>query len=99
MSVELFFRVVLLPGGTQAFDRHGLFSDNSERELADDRNFSSWRLTAGGVFALWSNDLPDEAFLSRLASQFAVARAEKVVFHNPLLDEDCVQTVYIAIRG
>ncbi|MEC7210812.1 MAG: spermidine synthase [Pseudomonadota bacterium] len=52
-----------------------------------------------GVFALWSNDPPDEAFLSRLASQFSTASAEEVVFHNPLLDEDCVQTVYMAIRS
>ena len=56
-------------------------------------------LKAGGIFALWSNDPPDEPFLARLASQFSTASAEKVVFHNPLLDEDCVQTVYVAIRS
>ena len=56
-------------------------------------------LKDGGIFALWSNDPPDEPFLARLASQFSTASAEEVVFHNPLLDEDCVQTVYIAIRG
>ena len=56
-------------------------------------------LEAGGIFALWSNDPPDEPFLARLASQFSTASAEEVVFHNPLLDEDCVQTVYVAIRA
>ena len=55
-------------------------------------------LKDGGIFALWSNDPPDEAFLARLAAQFASASAEEVVFHNPLLEEDCLQTVYIAIR-
>ena len=56
-------------------------------------------LKDAGIFALWSNDPPDEAFLARLAAQFASASAEEVVFHNPLLEEDCLQTVYIAIRG
>ena len=55
-------------------------------------------LKDAGIFALWSNDPPDEAFLARLAAQFASASAEEVVFHNPLLEEDCLQTVYIAIR-
>ena len=56
-------------------------------------------LKDGGVFALWSNDPPDMVFLEKLRSQFATADAEEVTFHNPLLEEDCVQTVYIATRG
>ena len=52
-------------------------------------------LREGGIFALWSNDPPDEAFLARLCSVFSAASAEKVVFHNPLTDEDFVQTVYL----
>jgi len=54
-------------------------------------------LKDGGIFALWSNDPPDEAFLARLHAQFATASAEEVVFHNPLLEEDCVQTVYVGV--
>ena len=56
-------------------------------------------LTGDGIFALWSNDPPDEAFVARLATQFPSARAEEVVFHNPLLEEDCVQTVYLGIMS
>ena len=56
-------------------------------------------LTGEGIFALWSNDPPDQAFVARLATQFPSARAEEVVFHNPLLEEDCVQTVYLGITG
>ena len=55
-------------------------------------------LREGGIFALWSNDPPDEAFLARLRSVFSAASAEKVVFHNPLTDEDFVQTVYLGSR-
>ena len=54
------------------------------------------QLTAGGVFALWSNDRPDPAFTDRLAGVFAHARAAEVRFPNPLLGREEVQTVYLA---
>lgn len=56
-------------------------------------------LKRGGVFALWSNDPPDAGFLARMQSVFSTASAEEVVFHNPLMDEDCVQTVYLGRAG
>jgi spermidine synthase len=59
------------------------------RRLAD-------HLCAGGVFGLWSNDLPDELFTGRLAEVFAAARAERVTFYNPLQNRDYTQTVYLA---
>ena len=54
-------------------------------------------LTKGGMFALWSNDPPDTGFLDRMRTVFAHATAEPVVFHNPLLEEDCTQTVYLGV--
>lgn len=53
-------------------------------------------LKPGGVFGLWSNDPPDEAFVARLARVFAQARAAPVTFHNPLQDREATQTVYLA---
>ena len=53
-------------------------------------------LHPGGVFGLWSNAVPDEAFTSRLASVFAEARAEPVSFENPLQHRTVTQTVYLA---
>lgn len=53
-------------------------------------------LRPGGVFGLWSNDPPDEAFTQRLEAVFTEARAEPVTFHNPLQHRDCTQTVYVA---
>lgn len=53
-------------------------------------------LRPGGVFGLWSNEPPDDAFTARLAQVFAEARGEAVVFHNPLQDRDFTQTVYLA---
>jgi len=53
-------------------------------------------LRPGGVFGLWSNDRPDEAFTARLRGVFESARAEPVTFHNPLQDKPFTQTVYLA---
>lgn len=53
-------------------------------------------LRPGGVFGLWSNERPDDAFTARLARVFASARAEEVTFHNPLQDKPFTQTVYLA---
>jgi spermidine synthase len=53
-------------------------------------------LRPGGVFALWSNDRPDDSFTARLGRIFADARAEEVTFHNPLQEKLFTQTVYLA---
>jgi spermidine synthase len=53
-------------------------------------------LRPGGVFALWSNDPPDEAFTAVLAGGFATARAEVVRFPNPLQGREATNTVYVA---
>ncbi len=53
-------------------------------------------LRPGGVFGLWSNEPPDDAFTARLAAAFEAAWAEPVVFHNPLQDREFTQTVYLA---
>ncbi|NEE04191.1 spermidine synthase [Phytoactinopolyspora halotolerans] len=49
-----------------------------------------------GVFALWSNDPPDEEFTDTLSSVFAEVRAEIVSFHNPLQKAEATNTVYLA---
>lgn len=59
-------------------------------------NKLSAHLHPGGVFGLWSNELPDDAFTAKLADVFAHARAERVTFHNPLQNNEFTQTVYLA---
>lgn len=54
------------------------------------------RLHPGGVFALWSNDPPDEEFTAALAQCFAQARAEVVRFDNPLQGREATATLYLA---
>ncbi len=56
-------------------------------------------LHPGGVFSLWSDDVPDAEFLAMLQGSFAAARAEVVTFPNPLLDCESASTVYIARKA
>jgi len=53
-------------------------------------------LTAGGVFAMWSDEGPDDDFLAVLAAVFPAARAEVVAFDNPLTGGASTCTIYVA---
>jgi spermidine synthase len=57
------------------------------------------RLHPGGVFALWSDDPPDEEFGRVLAQVFPHAEAHRVSFANPLTGGESANTVYVARRG
>ncbi len=80
--------------------------DHSPKNLLHPRNAAFYepaglrRLAAqlhpGGVFALWSDDPPDDAFLATLREIFTTAEAHIVSFHNPLLERDSASTVYVA---
>ncbi|GGM23877.1 MULTISPECIES: spermidine synthase [Micromonospora] len=51
-----------------------------------------------GVFALWSDDPPDEEFGAALAEVFATWQAHVVSFPNPLTGGESANTVYVARR-
>ncbi len=50
----------------------------------------------GGVFALWSADPSDEDFISALGDVFVRVASHAVNFHNPLLDREVLNTIYVA---
>jgi spermidine synthase len=56
-------------------------------------------LHPGGVFALWSNDPPDEAFGDVLSKVFDSQVAHVVTFPNPLQGHEASNTVYVAARS
>jgi spermidine synthase len=56
-------------------------------------------LNPGGVFALWSNDPPHDAFVRVLAGAFATSAAHVVTFDNPLQHRDASNTVYIGVKA
>ena len=54
------------------------------------------RLNPGGVFALWSDDPPDDAFLGVLREVFTTADGHLVEFPNPLTGGTSSNSVYVA---
>ena len=54
-------------------------------------------LRPGGVFALWSNDPPDDAFMAALASVFESTAAHVVTFPNAQGDGEASNTVYVGV--
>ena len=56
-------------------------------------------LKPGGIFALWSNDPPEDTFLKRLSTVFASAEGRLVQFDNPLMQTVAANGIYLAHRG
>jgi spermidine synthase len=54
------------------------------------------QLRPGGVFALWSDDPPDDAFLETLRATFPTCQAHVVSFANPYTGGTATNTIYTA---
>jgi spermidine synthase len=50
----------------------------------------------GGVFALWSNDAPEERFMETLSKVFYKVEGHVVEFDNPIQDKTATNGVYVA---
>ncbi len=80
--------------------------DHSPRDLLHARHGSFYQpaglqklaaqLHPRGIFAMWSDDPPDEGFMQALDAAFAEVRAHVVTFENPLLESKSASTVYVA---
>ncbi len=75
---------------------HHLHPSHADFYRADGLARVRQRLHPGGVFALWSDDPPDEAFIHILEDVFVEVRAEVVTFQNPLIDQTSANTIYLA---
>jgi spermidine synthase len=82
--------------------------DHSPRHLLDPVNAPFYEpdsmvrlagaLRPGGVFSLWSNDPPDDAFVAVLDDAFDKVAAEVVTFPNVLTGRQTSSTIYVATR-
>lgn len=106
-----FFEMLRSPAGFDPSDSDRLFHamvvdiDHSPRHVLDPSHAEFYgpagvgrlaaRLHPGGVFALWSNDPPDDAFTAVLDDAFATVEANVVRFANPLQDREATNTVYV----
>jgi spermidine synthase len=79
-------RHVLSPAHAAFYSRDGLIA-------------MARHIVPGGVFALWSDDPPDDTFIESLADVFATVVPHVVSFPNPYLDRDSACTVYVARKS
>ena len=80
--------------------------DHSPDHLLNERHASFYKedglrkmteqLEPGGIFALWSDDPPEENFMNALKKVFATCETHIVPFNNPILGRDSESTVYVA---
>jgi spermidine synthase len=76
--------------------RHQLNPSHADLYTVEGLRRLAAHLAPGGVFALWSDDPPDEPFLAELQQVFGSARAQVVRFDNPLTGGISSNTVYVA---
>lgn len=76
--------------------RHVLHASHARFYTPDGLRRLAGHLYPGGVFALWSNDPPDEDFIRVLAAVFGAVTAHVVSFPNPLQGRESSNTVYVA---
>lgn len=78
--------------------RHSLDPSHADLYTVSGLQSLSSHLTDDGVFALWSDDPPDDEFMSTLSTVFAETAAHVVDFANPVTGGTSSNTVYVA-RG
>jgi spermidine synthase len=98
---------MLADDGAERFDAILVDIDHSPRHLLEPGHARLYtpdglrqlgrHLRSGGVFALWSNDPPDDDFVAVLHTAFATATAHVVTFRNFLIDGDTHSTIYVAV--
>jgi len=78
--------------------RHTLDPSHADLYTAAGLESLARHLTDGGVFALWSDDPPDDVFMTVLSSVLDGAVAHVVAFDNRLTGGTSSNTVYVATR-
>jgi spermidine synthase len=109
-----FFAMSRTPGGFEedraprSYDAVLVDIDHSTRHLIDARSASFYdapaladlaaQLKPGGVFALWSSEAEDAAFLDAMKATFTDVRAERVEFDHPHRSEPAFNIIYLGRR-
>ncbi|WP_308365364.1 MULTISPECIES: spermidine synthase [unclassified Microbulbifer] len=57
------------------------------------------QLKPGGVFAMWSQNLPEEGFEVLLRTVFETVESHVISFYNPFQDGESTNSVYVCVKG
>ncbi|MFT7561373.1 MAG: spermidine synthase [Flavobacteriales bacterium] len=74
------------------------FLNNANAAFYSTENLSlmAAQIRSGGVFAMWSQDPPDDSFESLLATVFDSVESKVIKFYNPFQSKEATNTIYIA---
>ena len=75
---------------------HWLNPENQQFYCEEGLHNLANKLCPGGVFGMWSNDPPDNAFVDLLESVFQSVRSEIISFPNPYSGAESTNTIYLA---
>ncbi len=83
--------------------------DHSPSEFLNSKNASFYntqslvlmaeQLKPEGVFAMWSQNLPDESFETLLKTVFATVNSHVVSFQNPFQGVESTNSVYVCVKA
>ena len=76
--------------------RHRLADGNDDFYRRDGLARLHAHLLPDGVFAMWSNDPPDDEFIAELKTTFVAVKAGIVEFPNPYTAKTSTNTIYVA---
>jgi len=91
------------------FDAILLDIDHSPTEFLNAANASFYstenlslmanQLKPNGVFAMWSQNLPEESFEALLKTVFSTVTSHVVSFYNPFQNNESTNSVYVCVKG
>lgn len=94
-NIELNYPVDVILLDIDHSPSHWLNAGNKSFYSTESLTKMASKLTAGGVFGLWSNDSPDDEFQALLASIFEITETHEVSFANPYSNGESSNTVYL----
>lgn len=75
--------------------RHHLDGNHGDFYTAAGLTAMAEHLSPGGIFALWSDDPPEDEFLAVLGTVFAQVSGTVVSFANPITDAESSNSIYL----
>jgi len=75
---------------------HWLNQSNSDFYSSNSLQKMAKKIVPKGVFALWSNDLPDADFTNHLKSIFSAVETHVVAFPNPYSGGESTNSIYVS---
>ncbi len=76
-----------------------LNASNASFYSVDNLSLMAEQLKHGGVFAMWSQNLPEENFENLLKSVFERVESHIVSFYNPFQNNQSTNSVYVCVKA